>query len=109
MNELTHTLPQTDRQVKTQPQLQNIFDEAKQEYHKLEEVFDMMGWGNLPDRLKIEIKDDIAAMVDELKGNYSTCDPFVLKRRERVTYWIEMYQNRVCSLGTAIDALKIRL
>lgn len=108
MNNSIETLPQTTKTVDTKPLLQSIFLEAQQEYQQLEEVFDIMGWGNLPDVLKIEIKDDVVAMVDELEGRYSTCDPFVLNRRERVCYWVDMVQSGVCSLDTAIQALRVR-
>ncbi len=90
------------------PLLGKVLEEAKKEHQKLQQVFDLLGWGNLPDALKIEIKNDVAAMVDELKGHYSTCDPFVLKRRQRIYYWIENYQENMCSLKTAIDALRIK-
>lgn len=109
MNKSTEVITQNKQNVDTQPLLQDIFEEAEQEYQQLKKGFDAMGWSDLPDRLKIEIKDDVAAMVDELEGAYSTCDPFVVKRRERVTYWVEMYQNHICSLNTVIDALKVRI
>jgi hypothetical protein len=108
MNKNTDVISQTKQNVQAKPLLQSIYKEAKEEYRQLEEVFQIMGWGDIPDALKIEVKDDVAAMVDELEGRYSTCDPFVLKRRERVTYWIDMYRNGVCSLKTAIDTLRIK-
>lgn len=89
------------------PILARAWKEAEQEHQKLQEVFAMMGWANLPDVLKIEIKDDVVAMVKELEGQYSTCDPYVIRRRERVSYWVDTYQNGICSLQTAIDALKV--
>jgi len=90
------------------PILAKLSKEAREEHSKLQKVFEIMGWGDLPDVLKIEIESDVMAMVDELEGQYSTCDPFVLKRRERVIYWVESYHDGICSLQTAVDALKIR-
>lgn len=90
-----------------EPILAKVFQDAEQEHHKLQDVFGMMGWGDLPDALKIEIKDDVVAMVQELEGQYSTCDPYVIKRRERVSYWVDTFQRGICSLQTAIDALKV--
>ena len=90
-----------------EPLLAKVWEEAEQEHEKLQDVFGMMGWGDLPDALKIEIKDDVVAMVQELEGLYSTCDPYVLKRRERVSYWVDTFQRGICSLQTAIDALKV--
>lgn len=91
-----------------EPVLRKAFLEAEKEHRELQEMFQLMGWGELPDALKIEIKDDVSSMVDELKGCYSSCDPYVQKRRERVTYWVSCYRDGICSLSTAIDALKIK-
>ncbi len=91
-----------------QPLLTKVLKEAEQDHQKLQNVFAMMGWGNLPDALKVEIEDDVNAMVQELEGQYSSCDPYVQKRRERVTYWVNCFQDGICSLDTAVDALKVR-
>lgn len=91
-----------------EPVLRKAFLEAKKEHRELQEMFELMGWGDLPDALKIEIKNDVSAMVDELKGQYSSCDPYVKRRRERVTYWVSCYRDGICSLHTAIDALKVK-
>lgn len=91
-----------------EPVLRKAFIEAQQEHRELQKMFSLMGWDDLPDLLKIEIKDDVAAMVDELKGQYSSCDPYVQKRRESVTYWVSCYKDGICSLQTAIDALKVK-
>ena len=90
------------------PILQKAAKQARKEHRALQHTFEMMGWGALPDRLKIEIKDDVTAMVDELKGQYSTCDTHVLRRRNSIVYWVQCYQDRICSLQTAIDALKVK-
>ncbi len=94
--------------LNVEPILGKVLQEAQKEHEELQEAFQLMGWGDLPGELKIEIKDDIAAMVDEYKGQYSTRDPFVLKRRQRVIYWIENYQEGMCSLGTAVHALRVK-
>ncbi|MDR8390390.1 hypothetical protein NC796_04500 [Aliifodinibius sp. S!AR15-10] len=91
-----------------EPVLQKVLIEAEQDHQQLQEMFQLMGWGDLPDKLKIEIKDDVSAMIDELHGQYSSCDPYVQKRRQSVTYWVNCYQDGICSLGTAIQALKVR-
>lgn len=90
------------------PLLAKVLQEAEQEHQKLQHIFGMLGWGSLPDALKIEIKDDVAAMVSELKGQFSSCDPYVKKRRESVTYWVNCYEDGICSLNTAINALKVK-
>jgi len=96
------------QQFDVEPLLSKVLQEAEQEHQKLQRVFSLMGWSNLPDILKIEIKDDVSAMVNELKGQFSSCDPYVKKRRESVTYWVNCYQDGICSLDTAIKALKVK-
>lgn len=91
-----------------EPVLRKVLKEAEQEHRELQHMFKLMGWGDLPDALKMEIKDDVSAMVDELQGQYSSCDPYVERRRQRVVYWVESYRNGVCSLETATEALHIK-
>ena len=106
MNTAINT-PQAKQSFDVEPLLANLFEQAEQEHEELQEVFGMLGWGNLPDALKIEIQDDVTAMVSELQGQYSSCDPYVQKRRERVVYWVDSFRDGICSLETAIDALKV--
>ncbi len=77
------------------------------EDERLNQIYEAMGWGDLPYRLKFEIALDIVGFYDELKGLYSTRDPFVLARRKRVLYWINNYRSGNCSLDTVVNALKI--
>lgn len=91
-----------------EPLLRKAFIEAEQEHKELQEIFALMGWEDLPDALKVEIKDDVSSMVDELQGQYSSCDPYVKKRRQSVTYWVNCYKDGICSLNTAIESLKVR-
>jgi hypothetical protein len=93
---------------KFEPVLRKVLIEAETEHRELQEVFGLMGWGDLPEELKIEIRDDIKAFKDELNGDYSTCDPYVLQRRKSVCYWVNMFRSGVCSLKTAVDSLKVR-
>jgi len=91
-----------------EPVLRRVLQEARKEHQQMNEMFALMGWEGLPDALKIEIKDDISAMVKELKGQYSTRDPHVERRRRRVVYWVDMFKDGACSKQTAIDALRVR-
>lgn len=93
---------------KVEPVLRKVLIEAEEEHRQLQETFRLLGWGGLPDALKIEIKDDVSAMVDELQGQYSTCDPHVLRRRQSVVHWVSCYRDGICSLETAVAALKVR-
>lgn len=90
-----------------EPVLRKVLREASKEHKNLTEAFELLGWSHLPNELKMAIKDDILAYVNELQGNYSTCDPFVVKRRKSVFYWAQSYINGICSLDTAIKTLKI--
>ncbi len=94
--------------VNLEPVLRKVLIEAEQEHRQLQHMFELMGWSHLPDSLKIEIKDDVSAMVAELQGQYSSCDPNVARRRRRVMHWVNSYEDDICSLDTAIEALKVR-
>lgn len=101
-------ITQRKPETKLEPVLRKVLIEAEQEHRELQNMFELMGWGDLPDALKIEIKDDVSAMVDELQGQYSSCDPHVARRRRSVVYWVNNFLNDVCSLATAIDALRVK-
>src|SRR5690554_6595738 len=90
------------------PLLDRIQKESKQEFVEMQQAFELMGWAGLPEELKIEIYNDVKFMVQELKGYYSSCDPFVRRRQETVHYWVSSYKDGICSLNAAIKALKIR-
>lgn len=101
-----HQQPLINRNL--EPVLHKVLREAQQEHRKLQEMFTLMGWGDLPDALKIEIKEDVSAMVEELKGQYSSCDPHVARRRRSVIYWINNYEKGISSLETTIEALRVK-
>lgn len=87
--------------------LHKIDNALEAEDERLNQIYEAMGWGDLPYRLKFEIALDIVGFYDELTGLYSTRDPFVLARRKRVLYWINNYRSGNCTLETAVSALKI--
>jgi len=91
-----------------EPVLRKVLKDAEREHRELQQMFELMGWGDLPDALKMEIKDDVSAMVDELQGQYSSCDEHVARRRQRVVHWVQSFRDGICSLETAIDALHIK-
>lgn len=91
------------------PLLNRIRKESKQEFIEMQQAFELMGWGELPDELKIEIYDDVRFMVQELKGYYSSCDQFVQRRRNSVHFWVSSFQDGICSLQAAIKALKVKI
>lgn len=90
------------------PVLKRIQQESIEEYNEMQEAFNLMGWGGIPDQLKIEIHEDVKFMVEELKGRYSSCDPFVKRRRNSIHYWVSCFQDGICSLDAAIQALKVK-
>lgn len=94
---------------KFEPVLQKVLREARTEHRELEEVFDLLGWGALPEEIKIEIKEDVKGFKNELNGSYSTCDPFVIQRRRRVNYWIRSFLSGDCTLQTALQAVRLRV
>ena len=71
------------------------------------EIFDQMGWGGLPDELKLTIAIDLVGFRDELTGLYSTKDPNVMSRRKSIYYWVNQYLNGICSERTAVQSLRI--
>ncbi|MFN1833666.1 hypothetical protein AB2B38_000270 [Balneola sp. MJW-20] len=94
--------------VFAEPILNRIREESREEFSEMQKAFTLMGWAGLPDQLKIEIWDDVRFMVEELKGMFSSCDPFVEQRRNTVHYWVSCYEDGICSLETAISQLKVK-
>lgn len=90
------------------PALLTIIKQAELEHQKTEEMFDLLGWGELPAELKFEIENDVKGYVDELFGRFSTNCSFVQRRRETVDFWVQSFKNKICSLETAVEALKIK-
>lgn len=90
------------------PILERIGQESRQEFSEMQSAFQLLGWDALPAELKIEIYDDVRFMVEELKGRFSSCDPFVEQRRNTVNYWVSCFQDGICSLETAIKQVKIK-
>lgn len=88
--------------------LKGIQQESKQEYKEMQEAFELLSWASLPDTLKIEIYEDVKFMVLELKGLFSSCDEYVHRRRDSVHFWVSSYQDGICTLEAAINALKIK-
>ncbi len=50
-----------------EPVLRKVLKEAEKEHRELQDMFETMGWGDLPDALKMEIKDDVSALGIERK------------------------------------------
>ena len=94
------------RKFRPEPVLRSIFKEAELEHRKVQKMFELLGWGNLPDDLKYLIKDDVKGYIDELEGNYSTHSPHVQRRRESIDFWVNSYRDGICTLQSALDALQ---
>ena len=99
------TVPAISSSFDPTPLLEKAYEEAKQEDNKLHEMFALLGWEMLPLELKYAIREDVKGVVDELQGQYASCDPNVHRRRKRVIYWVESYMNGICSASTAVEAL----
>lgn len=89
------------------PILVSIFKKVDIEKRKAEEMFQALGWDDLPSELKFEIEDDIIGFYNELHGQYSTNCEFVQRRRESVDFWVKSYMDQLCSLETAVDSLRV--
>ncbi len=88
--------------------LKSIFHKAEAEYRETEEMFTLLGWGNLPGELKLVIEEDVKGYIDELKGQYCTNSEWVQRRRESVDFWVNSYLDGICNESTAIDSLRIK-
>ncbi len=97
----------TQSPFRPEPVLRSILREAELEHRQIQQMFDLLGWGNLPEEMKYMIKGDVKGYIDELQGNYSTSCPLVQRRRESVDFWVNSYKDGICSLQNALDALKI--
>lgn len=96
----------TPQRFQAEPVLRSIFREAELEHRSIIQMFSLLGWGDLPEELKFTIKDDVKGYIDELNGEYSTNCPLVQRRRESVDFWVNSFLDDLCSLDTAINALK---
>lgn len=97
----------TNSTVKPEWILQSVLLEAEIDHRQSELMFRMMGWADLPDLLKIEIRDDVKGYYNELTGQYSSNDSSVQRRRESVDFWVNSYTDGLCTLETAAKALKV--
>lgn len=96
------------RTVRTEPAILSIFHKAELEHRQIEEMFELLGWSNLPEELKLCIEEDVKGFVDELHGQYCTNCSYVQRRRESVDFWVNSFLNELCSLNTAVQALKVK-
>lgn len=90
-----------------EPVLTSILLEAKIEHQQMEEMFSLLGWSDLPQELKMEIKDDVKGYIDELNGTYCTSCSFVQRRRESVDFWVSSFREEICTLETALQSLRM--
>lgn len=104
---MTNAAKKLNQLQKNEPILVSIFKKAEEEYQELEEMFKLVGWDELPEELKFAIEADVKGYIDELKGRYSTTCAAVQKRRESVDFWVNSYLDGICSLETALDALRV--
>lgn len=103
---MMNTALKSPRNFRPEPVLRSIFREAELEHRQIQQMFGLLGWEDLPDELKYSIKEDVKGYINELQGNYSTNCPLVQKRRERIDYWINSFKDGICSLESALNALK---
>lgn len=97
------------RPAKTETVLLSIFKKAEAEFREVEQMFSLLGWDSLPNQLKLVIEEDVKGYIDELNGCYSTNSIFVQRRRESVDFWVNSYMDGICTLDTALQALKVEI
>ncbi len=91
-----------------EPILDKVYLKAKADHRRLTEMYDLLGWSDLPEEIKIEINEDVKAFKDELEGFYSSCDPHVKRRRRSIRYWIQSFRDGSCTARTAAQSLRVR-
>ena len=96
------------RNTSTEPVILSIFHKAEREHRRVEEMFELLGWSDLPEQIKIVIEEDVKGYIDELHGQYSTNCHYVQRRRESVDFWVNSYLDGICSSDTAAGALKVK-
>lgn len=101
-----NTALKTPNTFRPEPVLRSIFREAELEHRKIQQMFNLLGWNELPDDLKYVIKDDVKGYIDELEGRFSTNCPLVQRRRESVDFWVNSYLDGICSINTAVESLQ---
>jgi hypothetical protein len=72
-----------------------------------DEIFALMGWTEIPEKLKLTIAIDMIGFRDEVAGLFSTCNSNVLNRRKSIYYWVNEYLQGNCSADAAVNALKV--
>lgn len=79
----------------------------RMERKRMEEIYALLGWSDLPEELKSVVAADVKGYADELEGRYSTRCVYVQRRRESVDFWIRSYKDGLCTLETALESLQI--
>lgn len=100
------TLTPAQHQVQNR-EIISIFHKAELDYRQMEQMFQLLGWGDLPGELKLVIEEDVKAYYDELQGHYCSNCPHIRRRRESVDFWVNSYLDGVCTLQTAVESLRI--
>ncbi|TVQ68242.1 MAG: hypothetical protein EA360_00190 [Balneolaceae bacterium] len=80
---------------------------ARGERKRMEEIFSLLGWSELPEELKTAVAADVKGYADELEGRYSTRCEYVQRRRESVDFWVRSFKDGFCSSATAAEALQV--
>lgn len=94
MNSVTTSTNQAllNKNIFVAPLLKRIKKESAQEYTEMQQAFDLLSWGSLPDELKIEIYNDVRFMVQELKGMFSSCDPYVQRAGNQYYFGCKVFR-----------------
>lgn len=82
-----------------------LHSDLRKERKRMEEIYALLGWSDLPEVLKNVVAADVKGYADELEGRYSTRCEYVQRRRESVDFWVRSYKDGLCSAEAASDAL----
>jgi hypothetical protein len=70
-----------------------------------QDVFELLGWNTLPERLQSAVYNDVQSFSNELVYNYSTIDTQIKERKKRIYYWIGQFKAGHCSEDTVVEML----
>lgn len=69
-------------------------------------ILELLGWDNLPGVLLEVISDELDSYEEQIREGYCVMDEDVLERRNRIRYWINAYQDGLCSLADTIKRIQ---
>jgi hypothetical protein len=85
-----------------------IQEQTRAELATMQDAFELLGWQELTDEIKVAIYEDVKFMVMELQGLFSSCDEYVKRRRDSVHFWVSSFLDGICDEKMVIENLQIK-